>query len=137
MTTIVKNIIFFLVFAGLLFLVYYFFTKQEQKDQNLSLNSSSLDGDLADSSKSDDLTKDFLSLLLGIEDITLDSKIFSDQAFTALNDSSVELQPDNNKGKLNPFAQVNSSIFDNLSSEQDLTNKPVETNIDEKENIKR
>ena len=53
----------------------------------------------------DATTQDFLSTLLSVNNIKLDTTILSDPAFISLHDSTVLLTPDPNPGRPNPFAQ--------------------------------
>lgn len=52
------------------------------------------------------LSKDFLTVLLSIKNINLDDSIFSNVAFMNLKDSTILLVPDGNEGRPNPFAPI-------------------------------
>lgn len=104
-----KNIIFFLGIMLVLVLGYLFFSGGDEESALVTSDSSSvvtppLSG--ADSR----IAGDFLSVLLSIRGITLDTTIFSDPAFLSLRDSSIELVPDGNEGRPNPFAPIGSDV---------------------------
>lgn len=52
------------------------------------------------------LSKDFLTVLLSIKNINLDDSIFSNVAFVNLKDSTILLVPDGSEGRPNPFAPI-------------------------------
>ena len=54
--------------------------------------------------------QDFLSLLLNVKSIKLDSTIFDDPAFLSLYDSSITLTPDGTEGRVNPFAPLGADV---------------------------
>lgn len=55
-----------------------------------------------------DLSGDFLATLLSVQSINLDDRIFTNPAFTSLQDFSRPLLPDTNPGRPNPFAPLGS-----------------------------
>jgi hypothetical protein len=107
-----KKPIIFAVIALLLVFLYLTFFK---KDGEEALLSSSLDNagavSLPDSSSASSfISQDFLALLLGIRNISLDDSILSDPAFLSLRDSSIELVQDGSEGRRNPFAPFGSDF---------------------------
>lgn len=64
-------------------------------------------GDVASGSASS-LASGFLSTLLAIQGIKLDTDLFSDQTFGLLNDNTYELIQPGNEGRPNPFAPIGS-----------------------------
>lgn len=106
----IKNIIIFVVIAVILILAYVFLFKKSPEQANLV---SSTGNSVLPSSSSDQgslMGKDFLSLLLNVENIKLDDTIFTDPAFATLHDSTIELIQDGNEGRPNPFAPLGSDI---------------------------
>lgn len=51
---------------------------------------------------------DFLNTLLSIESISLDDSLFTSKQFTVLQDFNRPIPPDQNPGRLNPFAPIGS-----------------------------
>lgn len=106
----IKNIIIFVVIAVILILAYVFLFKKSPEQASLV---SSTGNPVLPSSASDQgslMGKDFLSLLLNVENIKLDDAIFTDPAFATLHDSTIELIQDGNEGRPNPFAPLGSDI---------------------------
>lgn len=105
-----KNIIIFIVAGIILVLVYIFFIKSGGEEP--ALVSTSPDGVISPTSTavSEDSasSQDFLSVLLSVKSIKLDDKIFTDEAFINLHDSSITLIPDGTEGRVNPFAPIGS-----------------------------
>lgn len=105
----IKNILIFVAIGVVLVLVYIFFIKPAPEQAGLvsSTPATALPG--ADGSTTTSgvsiAAEDFLTLLLSVKNIKLDSSIFSDIAFNSLRDSSIVLVPDGTEGRPNPFAQ--------------------------------
>lgn len=55
--------------------------------------------------------QEFLSILLNVKNIKLNDAIFSENAFTALKDSSITLVSEGNEGRANPFAPIGSDAL--------------------------
>jgi preprotein translocase subunit SecG len=105
----IKNIIIFIVIVAVLVLIYVFFIKPSSSSDQTNLISSSGTTTTATTSSGDvngasSVAQDFLTTLLGVKNIQLNTDIFSNQAFTGLHDSSVTLTPDATTGRTNPFA---------------------------------
>lgn len=104
----IKNVIIFLLIAGVLILVYVFFIKKSPEETNLISSSFPSQTNTVSSSTAASPDQDFLPLLFNVKNIKLDDAIFSDPAFMTLTDSSIILIPEENEGRLNPFAPLGS-----------------------------
>lgn len=106
----IKNILIFVAVAIAFVLVYIFFIKPDGQEANLVSSGQSTGIPLEANPLSGDSisTQDFLTVLLSVKSIKLDDSIFSDTAFTTLNDSNVILTPDGTEGRVNPFAPLGS-----------------------------
>ncbi len=108
-----RNIIIFLGLAAIFTSIYVFFIRGPvEDDANLVSSSSTTEGapGVSSTGGQNPIAENFLSLLLNIKNIQLDDSIFSDPAFLSLRDSSIELIPDANAGRPNPFAQIGSDV---------------------------
>ena len=87
---------------------YVYFLKPSPEEDSLvsSTGLSAIPASPTEGNESPD--KDFLPLLLSVKNIRLNDAIFSDPSFTALTDSSIELLPEGNEGRPNPFAPLGS-----------------------------
>lgn len=103
MNSKIKNLILFLIIVVILFLIYMFFIKKDANSTNLV--SVSVNGNIVPTTDNE-TSLDFLTLLLNVKSIKLDSSIFSDDSFIRLYDSSIILIPDGNEGRVNPFAPL-------------------------------
>ncbi len=111
----IKNIIIIIVVAGALIFL-YFALFGGGGSENAPLTSSVPAGGLRDfNSALPDLSNSsglavgnsFLSLLLSVKSVRLDDSIFSEAAWSSLNDSSVVLNPvSGDEGRSNPFAPI-------------------------------
>ena len=108
----IKNIIIFVSILAVLISFYFFFFRNTSGGASLtsSTNTASFPVSSAPNNNST-IGKDFLTLLLSIKNIKLDDSIFSDNAFTNLHDSSIDLIPDDNEGRPNPFAPIGSDTI--------------------------
>ncbi len=70
---------------------------------------------------SEQIGNDFLTTLLSVKDIRIESELFTSTAFTALQDFSRPLLPDNNPGRPNPFAPLGSDTT-TISTQISTTN---------------
>jgi len=109
----IKNILIFVAVGIILVLIYVFFVKQPTDgNSNSALVSSSGFSAVTNTvagPTSSNVTQDFLNLLLSVKSIKLDAAIFSDVAFINLDGShSINLIPDGNEGRPNPFAPIGS-----------------------------
>jgi len=113
-----KNAIIFIVIGIAMVAIYLVFIKKDPEQSNLTVSSqgnaanptaSTTSGAVSSANVVDSgLSKDFLSVLLSIQNITLDDSIFSDLAFMNLKDSTILLVPDGSEGRPNPFAPIGS-----------------------------
>lgn len=112
----IKNIIIFVTVAAVFFLIYLFVIKPSPEDAGLVSTPASLpdvNGVPLDTGMSEEtsvVARDFLTLLLSVKNIKLESPIFSDPAFISLRDSSITLIPDGTEGRPNPFAQFGNDV---------------------------
>ncbi len=65
----------------------------------------------------EEINREFISMLLNLQSITLTDDIFSEPAFEALVDNTVRLNQPGNEGRPNPFAPIGS---DTMFSSNDL-----------------
>jgi hypothetical protein len=65
----------------------------------------------------EEINREFISMLLNLQTITLTDDIFSEPAFEALVDNTVRLNQPGNEGRPNPFAPIGS---DTMFSSTDL-----------------
>ena len=114
----IKNIIIFLAIGTVFVLIYIFFIKPAPNDAATLISSSGTPevSNTAAGNTNKTIVQDFLSLLLNTKSIKLDDAIFSDIAFTSLDDShSITLTPDGTEGRINPFAQFGNDVVIILS----------------------
>ena len=72
---------------------------------------------------------DFLSFLLSVKSIKLNDQILSDSVFSNLHDSTIDLLPDGDQGRPNPFAVYgpnNSNISPSVSNTPPVTSNPAD-----------
>jgi hypothetical protein len=128
MSPLIKNIIIFIIVAIAFILVYVFFIKPAPEQSNLVSTGQNTAIPVDNNSSQIDTAaaQDFLTVLLSVKSIKLDDSIFSEPAFTTLNDSNVVLTPDGTEGRSNPFAPIG---FDStaVSSVIPTTPKPTTT----------
>ncbi len=109
MTPKIKNIIIFVTIGAVFIFIYLFFIRSSTPTPSLVASpqdtTASTGTDAGSSVLNDATTQDFLSTLLSVNNIKLDTTILSDPAFISLHDSTVLLTPDPNPGRPNPFAQ--------------------------------
>ena len=103
-----KNIIILVAIALAAVLFYTFFVKDDRGSETL-LSSTGGEPELS-TSANPAIAGDFLALLLSVKNITLSDAILSDPAFLSLADSSIELIPEGNEGRPNPFAPIGSDF---------------------------
>lgn len=113
-----KNAIIFIVIGIVVISVYFVFIKKPSASSQANLavvgetaplantDSGAVANNGQTNSLDDQLSKDFLSVLLSIKNINLDDSIFSNVAFTNLKDSTILLLPDGSEGRPNPFAPI-------------------------------
>lgn len=74
------------------------------------------------------LSNDFVSALLGVEKITLDTGILNSPAFKSLTPSGAFVDPNPAKGKLDPFSEINSTTKETSNSGEISSNRVVGSN---------
>ena len=99
-----KKIIIIVVIIVILALLFIFISKKSP-DAIPNLSSSTEDTS-TNSQDAGAAADDFLTWLLSVKSINLDTSVFSDPAFVSLNDSSILLTPDGTEGRPNPFAPI-------------------------------
>lgn len=104
----VRNLVLFAGIALVLVFGYLFFMGGEEEPA-LVVSSPEAGGSTLPPAESQ-IAGNFLSVLLSIRGLELDESIFSDPAFLSLRDSSIELVPDGNEGRPNPFAPIGTDI---------------------------
>lgn len=103
----IKNIIIFTVIAIVVILLYIFFIKKSPEEAPLvSTTGAPVSAGADTSSPGNQITQEFLTLLLSVKSIHLDDSVLLDPAFSTLRDSSIELVPDGTEGRPNPFAPL-------------------------------
>jgi len=139
-----KNIIIFSIIAVIIVLVYIFFLNPDENQESLipsspllpSTTSSTPSSDIDLSTQDNDaLSQSFLSLLLGVQGITLNDSIFKEgSVFYSLSDSSISLIPDGTEGRPNPFAPIGNdpslftpspSSIQVITPNEEISNPPV------------
>ena len=115
MSSKIKTIIILVVIGVILFLSYFLFFKPAPAQPNLTTITPTTNGAISNTSavvgENISIGADFLSTLLSVKNIKLDDSIFNNGAFSTLRDSSIELIPDQNEGRPNPFAPIGSDIL--------------------------
>ncbi|MEK7569575.1 MAG: hypothetical protein AAB500_01640 [Patescibacteria group bacterium] len=106
MTPKLKNIIMFLVVAVCLVVIYLALFRGKGDEEALLSSSGEVATVATGSGGSSGITGSFLSLLLSVKGLSLNDAIISDPAFISLVDSSIELVPEGNEGRPNPFAPL-------------------------------
>lgn len=105
-----KNIIILVGVAVVLILIYIFFIKKGPAPDTSLTSSTGTSIPSNDSTLNETLNIDtnFVSVLLNVKNLKLDSSIFTDPAFLALRDGSITLVQDGTQGRPNPFAPIGS-----------------------------
>lgn len=103
----IKTIVILIVIGAALYFGAQFFTKDNAAPTS-GLVSSNGDGTLATdvTPGSEDIGGEFVTLLLNMKTIKLDEGFFQSSSFKALQDFSTAIQPENNQGRINPFAPI-------------------------------
>jgi hypothetical protein len=137
MSSIIKTILILIVLAGIGYGIYFYFSKQDTAvpvsntasapiapvasttSQNTNTSSAST---TTNSTMSE---QDFLTILLSVRKINLNQEIFKEPAFGTLQNSTIELVPDGNEGRPNPFAPIGTDPI----APATVTNTATDTNI--------
>ncbi len=119
-----KNVIIFVSIGAAMIALYFVFIKKDPEEPSLAISggNSAIPAVTTNTASvptvDTELSKDFLTVLLSIQNITLDDSIFSDIAFMNLRDSTIILVPDGTEGRPNPFAPIGSEV--NIPSQNPL-----------------
>lgn len=114
MSSIIKTILILIVLAGIGYGIYFYFSKQNAVTPVLNTASAPI-APVANTSNNVNSTtntnptmseQDFLTILLSVRKINLNEEIFKEPAFETLKNSTIELVPDGNEGRPNPFAPI-------------------------------
>lgn len=131
----IRNILIFVAIAAVLVFAYIFFAKPPSAEQTNLVSSSgttasggqssNVGTNTANGSDTSAVASNFLTLLLSVKTIQLNTDIFSDPAFTSLHDSSIVLVPDATTGRPDPFAQFGVGDTTPTSSTTGTVNPPT------------
>lgn len=129
----IKNILIFVGILVVLVLVYFFVFKKGPEEASLVSTTGGTVATTAtintNQSENEDVSKNFLSVLLNVRNIKIDDSIFSDPAFLSLRDSTIELVSDGTEGRPNPFAPLGTDITPVSSPNNLVPTTPTETNL--------
>ncbi len=103
----IKNIIITIVIVvggGVGYLLLFGNSKDQNSNSSLSIYDSSIPSENIDTQISDDTA--FLSTLLGLSEIKIDSQLFLNPTFNSLEDNTVEIVNSGVIGRENPFAPL-------------------------------
>jgi len=110
--TITRNIIIIVVVVALGAGGYILFFQNNQNASTNALqtttNTGAISTDGSAATGTDNVGQDFLTQVLNIQSIKLDTALFSNKAFTVLQDFNLPIPPDTNPGRQNPFAPLGS-----------------------------
>jgi hypothetical protein len=104
MKSIIKNILIGLVIIGIILFAYYYFV-DGKNDQGSSLSSNSGATILSVNNKISEDTA-FLSTLIGLSSIRIDTSLFTSKSFSSLVDNHVSVGTVGTTGRSNPFAPI-------------------------------
>ena len=111
----VKNILIFLAIGTAFVLIYIFFIKPAPDKPAIvsspaagttTEGATSGSAGASASSINSAAAQELLNLLLSIKEIKLNDDIFASKGFASLVDTPVDLAPDGNEGRVNPFAPI-------------------------------
>ncbi len=124
----------FLILFSILILVagvYFYFSNSLKSEASLTSSASSLQSSLDGNgltSSTNKITSDiaFISTLASLSRINIDTTLFTNKSFQALNDNSVKLEV-GIPGRINPFAPIgNNPLLNTIYPSQVVTNTPLE-----------
>ncbi len=125
----------FLILFSILILivgVYFYFSNSLKSEASLTSSTSSLQSSLnsngLSSSPNDKIASDiaFISTLASVSRINIDTTLFTNKSFQALNDNTVKLEV-GVPGRINPFSPIgNNPLLNTIYPSQVITNKPLE-----------
>lgn len=123
MNSTLKNSLIFISIGVVLVLVYIFFIKGDEPEANLVSSTNAPISNVTINTAADNVTvldsefsKQILATLSNVKNINLDDSIFSSIAFQSLVDGTIPLVPDNNEGRVNPFAPIGEEGFSTFNS---------------------
>jgi hypothetical protein len=120
----IKNIIIIVVIVicgGVGYLLLFGNSKDSNSNSSLIISDSSISAQTVDAQISSDTA--FLSTLLGLSNIKIDSQLFFSKSFNSLEDNTVEIVNDGRIGRPNPFAP-----FEDAASLDSTTSLPPTIN---------
>jgi hypothetical protein len=103
MSTIIQKLklpVILIVLCGALYFVYVTYVKNDPSQEQLQTT--------AESNSVPEEEQQFLSLLLKIQNISIDAKVFDDPVFASLQDDGLSII-DQPKGRRNPFAPISAN----------------------------
>ena len=102
-----KNILIFVALAVIIGIsAFYFLRKNPEEADLVSTAGTATTPTSSVGTLDSSTTNSFLTLLLSVRSVSLDDSIFNDRVFNSLRDSTVYIYPDDNNGRLNPFAPI-------------------------------
>ena len=122
-----KKIIALVLMAVFLILLIYYLSGRSKTSKTESALESQTESQTANTSQtSEEIMKDtaYLSALLSLEKISIDTKLFDDKSFQGLVDNTVKIERVEIPGRLNPFIQFYQSLTADSS-----TTLPLNSNI--------
>lgn len=126
MKSIIKNLIIGVVIVAIALGLYYYFTHSSSKVSSLVSSS----GASSATSLTDQITLDtaFLSTLIGLSGIKIDTAMFNNKSFSSLVDNHVKINSADEgvPGRQNPFAPIDAPVV--LPPSGNMTNIDVNTN---------
>jgi len=128
MSKTIKKVIIILIIIVLIVIGASFFVgENNSKSNGSSLQSVTTGGDAAPLTQiattnaalmdTEEINREFISMLLNLQTIRLSDDIFSESAFSVLMDNTVRLNQPGNEGRPNPFAPIGT---DSLSGNSEL-----------------
>lgn len=150
MNKTIKKIIIGVVVIAFISIVASFFINRDSNTSGNALQSTTTGGTGAPLTQNattnpnllntENINREFVSMLLNLQSITLNDDIFSEPAFKALVDNTVRLNQPGNQGRPNPFAPIgtdsisggvnlNASASSALPSSQNLNNSSDSLNL--------
>ena len=128
-----KNLTIILCVIGAIFIAYFGYQQffANNSTTTTPLNSALVSSNVSVNSNTPSVATpdDFLSFLLSVKSIKLNDQILSDSVFSNLHDSTIDLLPDGDQGRPNPFAVYgpnNSNISPSISNTPSVTSNPAD-----------
>ncbi|MFA5933818.1 MAG: hypothetical protein WC795_01155 [Candidatus Paceibacterota bacterium] len=124
MNSTIKNIIIFVVVFILAIVGYQMFFAKDQSSEGL-LTSGTPGVETTTDGTASSVGGEFISTLLNINNLKLDNSLFSSSTFMSLQDFTINLIPEVNPGRSNPFAPIGSDISTPAQSSTPSTPAPT------------